>query len=138
PALNGSPHETTARRLKRLRQVEPVGLNLVCRDPKLSVRTGTVGRGMELLFLEIDDRRHEAVDCDPARPLPDVGEVAGVERKRAASGLPHTMSVAKIRERAIVPVFDDADPAVTEGLSVERLKIRVERDRECAGWRLAL
>src|SRR5207249_3070404 len=56
-------------------------------------------------------------------------EVAGVERQGPAAVLfPHAMAVAEARERALMPIVDDAEPGVAEDLAVAGAEIRADHD----------
>ena len=97
--------------------------DLVARATQRPPGPGPRWRGVKLRTGEGEDRRHQAVGRDRLSPLPHVGEIARVERKRAAPGLPDAVAVAEARERPLVPVLDDVDPRVPESLAIERLEI---------------
>src|SRR5262245_62170421 len=94
---------------------------------------------MKVLRLQRHNSRHELGRREARQPLADVLEVPGIEREcRATAALPDTMAITKTRERAFVPVLDDAYPWVTERLTVDGLKGWTELI--CVGprWRLPI
>ena len=125
--LHCRPDQARARRLQRARQIESVRLDGVSGQPEHPMERRRRRREMKLLLRKLKNRRHQLVRLDRHRPLRDVDEVASGERQRAAAGLPHAVTVTEARERASVPVLDDAGPRVAEHLAVDRLQPGVDR-----------
>ena len=60
------------------------------------------------------------------------------QQQRAASLFPDPVAVAEAGKRALVPVFDDVEPGVTEGLAVVRRKARLQSNDISRICRLAI
>src|SRR5215475_12376704 len=88
---------------------------------------------------QAENRRHQPIAGDRRRPLRDVPEISRIEgQRRSAVCLPDTVAIAKTRESALVPVLDDVEPGVPEGLSVVCGQTWVQADDVLRIWRLAI
>ena len=101
-------------------------------------RHGTgAGQLVESLLLQPHEQRHQLGRIERHRPLRDVLHVARVERQLGpAVLLPDAVAVAEARERAHVPVVDDARPGVAERLAVGGAERGRQIDRVAAVGRL--
>ena len=121
-------------------QIEAVRLDLVGRDvePARACR-GRAAASSNCDFSSARTRGIRSVERQLLHVLGDGPEVARVERQlRAAARFPHAVAVAETRERALVPVLDEADPRIAERLAVVAVNAGIEPERPGARRRLAI